>query len=91
MLVESAGLFVAMINPFSLVVVSPGLVCACARLHRNLASVVAFEFPKMELAPALSSKLSGNRIIPQRFGKMSGSTVSFWQSSGLLSRKLRRS
>jgi hypothetical protein len=43
MLVESAGLSVAMLDPFSLVVVSPGLVCACARLHCNLASVVAFE------------------------------------------------
>jgi hypothetical protein len=57
MLVESAGLSVAMLDPFSLVVVSPGLVCACARLHCNLASVVAFEVPKMELAPARPSKL----------------------------------
>jgi hypothetical protein len=74
MLVESAGLFMAMLDPFSLVVASPGLVCACTSLHWNLASVVAFEVPKMELAPALTSKSQWEPMYSSlRLGKICGS------------------
>jgi hypothetical protein len=46
------------LRPFSLVVVDlSGLGCACDSLHCNRPILVAFEFPKKELAPVLPSKL----------------------------------